>query len=129
MRLIIVGANGKLGKLVLAQAARDSSIEIVGQVSRSFNNTAPFFNSINNINSACDCILDVSHPDNLSEILAYAQNHHTPLVIATTGFNVSQVEQINTAARQIPILLTSNTSLGVFSFRQLVAKATKLLNN
>jgi 4-hydroxy-tetrahydrodipicolinate reductase len=69
----------------------------------------------------CDVILDFSHPSRLAGLLEYAKKHKKPLVVATTGLNSVQDGEIREASRQIPILRSSNFSLGVFKFVKAVA--------
>ena len=54
------------------------------------------------------------------------KQHNKPLVIGTTGFDDAQVENIQTSAKQVPLLLAPNTSVGVnllFKLLEITAQA------
>lgn len=49
------------------------------------------------------------------------------MVIGTTGLNTAQIDQIKSAAREIPIVLSPNMSVGVNIFFRLVKEAARSL--
>ena len=75
----------------------------------------------------CDVIIDFSHFSSLSDILSYAVKNQTPVIIATTGHTEEQMAEIIMASADIPILKTTNTSLGVSIVNEILSYATKLL--
>ncbi len=54
--------------------------------------------------------IDFSQPDATVSLLAQID---TPVVIATTGFTSSQLKRVEDYAKKRPVLLSSNTSLGM----------------
>ena len=74
-----------------------------------------------------DGIIDFSHFSLTEEILKYAIEINSPLVIATTGHTDEQKLKIEEASKKIAILKATNTSLGVNIMNQIVSYATKLL--
>ncbi|MGL5125439.1 MAG: 4-hydroxy-tetrahydrodipicolinate reductase [Fusobacteriaceae bacterium] len=60
-----------------------------------------------------DIIIDFSHPSKIEALLDYAVLKKIPLLIATTGYSEEISEKIEIAGKTIPILLSSNTSIGV----------------
>ena len=58
-------------------------------------------------------ILDFSNPAALPGLLAFAQEHKIPCVIATTGMDEAHQKMIADASKVIPIFFTFNMSLGV----------------
>ena len=75
----------------------------------------------------CDVIIDFSHFSSISDILSYSVEHKTPVIIATTGHTEEQMAEITKASVNIPILKTTNTSLGVIILNDILSYATKLL--
>ena len=75
----------------------------------------------------CDVIIDFSHFSSISDILSYSVEHKTPVIIATTGHTEEQMAEITKASVNIPILKTTNTSLGVSIVNEILSYATKLL--
>ncbi|MGL4865934.1 MAG: 4-hydroxy-tetrahydrodipicolinate reductase [Cetobacterium sp.] len=66
-----------------------------------------------NIDEKIDVVIDFSHFSKLNELLDRCVERGYPLVIATTGYSGETLEKIVEASKKIPILLSSNTSLGV----------------
>lgn len=69
-------------------------------------------------------VVDFSAPDLCEQVLNTCIKNNLPLVIGTTGFDSVQLQQIEAAARQIPVLLSPNMSLSVnvlFKVCQMVA--------
>ncbi|MDU2111880.1 MAG: 4-hydroxy-tetrahydrodipicolinate reductase, partial [Clostridiales bacterium] len=112
----------------------NENLELVCGVSRSLNNGSydgknKLYKRMDYVEEKCDVIIDFSHPSNLDSILKYALANKTPIVLATTGYSQEDLDQIDIASKQIPILLSSNTSLGVNIFIELVKNAATLLKN
>lgn len=72
-------------------------------------------------------VIDFSLPPSTIQHLSWARRHGLPEVIATTGFSDDQRREIEAATRDCPIVLTSNTSLGVNAFFALAEQAVKML--
>ncbi len=130
INVILCGSGGKMGGFVASALKNDSEMQIVAGVDK-FNNSQgfPVFKSFKEINVDCDLIIDFSNPALLDSMLDFALNKKIPLVIATTGFSESQIEQIKNAAKEIPIFFTFNMSLGVNLICSLAKKAAKILGD
>ena len=74
-----------------------------------------------------DVVIDFSRPDMTMLLLDALKANPKPVIIGTTG--LSQIEQatIENMAKQLPILLSSNTSLGVNLLAGLVKQAAAKL--
>ena len=73
-------------------------------------------------------IIDFTVPEATSHNIDLALNTSTPIVIGTTGLNGKIISQISNASKSIPILQSSNMSLGVNLLFQLVHKTAASLN-
>lgn len=60
-----------------------------------------------------DVIIDFSHYSRLDSLLDFALRKKIPLVIATTGYSADILNKIKEYSNEIPILLSSNMSLGI----------------
>jgi 4-hydroxy-tetrahydrodipicolinate reductase len=60
-----------------------------------------------------DTLIDFTTPEATMEHLAVCQQHGKSMVIGTTGFGSQHKQAIEDAARQIPIVLAPNFSIGV----------------
>jgi 4-hydroxy-tetrahydrodipicolinate reductase len=116
----IIGANGRMGRAIAAQAA-GLEADIAGGVGRGTAGGAV------SLARRADVLIDFSSPDALADTLAAAQEAGTPLVIGTTGLGPDHHAAIDAAARTIPVLQTANTSLGVNLLAALVEQAARRL--
>ena len=73
--------------------------------------------------------IDFSSPASSLALLEFCSTapEQIPCVIGTTGFNSEQSERIEQAAKQIPLLMAANMSLGVNLLFHLTSLAAKLL--
>ena len=76
---------------------------------------------------AADVLVDFSNAHGVDAHLAAARAAGTPIVIGTTGLSAAQHALIDEAARDIAVLQTGNTSLGVTLLATLVREAAARL--
>ena len=72
-------------------------------------------------------MVDFSSPSALPALLSFGLEHRMPLVLATTGYDQGQLEEIQQAARSIPIFRSANLSLGVNILVELVRRTAAVL--
>src|SRR6266478_1544632 len=119
VRVLLVGAAGRMGKTVVDLASADPEIDIVAQCDLG----DPIEPAMKN----CDAAIDFSHAGAIDEICRAASRHNKPLVIGTTGHSQEQRQTIEQAARSVPIVFASNFSVGVNVLFWLTRKAAELL--
>ena len=119
VRVLLVGAAGRMGRTVVDLAKADPKIDIVGQ--------CDLGDSIEPAMKNCDVIIDFSQPDAIIEVCRTALNHRKPLVIGTTGHSQEQRRTIEKTAESLPIVFASNFSVGVNVLFWLTSKAAELL--
>lgn len=119
VRVLLIGAAGRMGKTVADLAGDDSEIEIVAQ--------CDLGDPIEPVMKNSDVAIDFSHADTIDEICRAASRHNKPLVIGTTGHSQEQLQTIKQAARSVPIVFASNFSVGVNVLFWLTRKAAELL--
>lgn len=128
MKILISGALGHMGRAVAAQASADG-IEIVAGVDALQGDCS--FPCHTSFDALPDCsgavIVDFSRPEALPSLLAYAVKNHLPVVLATTGYTPEQEQEVDQAARQIPVFRSANMSVGVALLRHLCQEAAKVL--
>ncbi|MBE6777599.1 MAG: 4-hydroxy-tetrahydrodipicolinate reductase [Ruminococcaceae bacterium] len=130
IKAILVGACGKMGKNITECAAENDDIKIVAGVDKYNSGMAyPVFSDFSKIDLEADVIIDFSNPALLNELLEFAKSKKLPLVIATTGYNESQIKQIEAASKFIPIFFTFNMSLGVNLLCSLAKRAASILGD
>ena len=128
MKILISGALGHMGRAVAAQASA-YGIEIVAGVDALQGDCS--FPCHTCFDALPDCsgavIVDFSRPEALTSLLAYAVKNHLPVVLATTGYTPEQEQEVDQAARQIPVFRSANMSVGVALLRHLCQEAAKVL--
>ena len=117
-RIGIVGSKGRMGQAIAA-AIESGSHELAGGVDTG--------EDIEALAQDADVLVDFSSPDALTATLTAAREARVPVVVGTTGLDVSHHEAIDEAARDIPVLQTGNTSLGVTLLAHLVKDAARRL--
>lgn len=119
VRVLLIGAAGRMGKSVLDLAQNDREIEIAAQ--------CDLGDAIEPAMKNCDVAIDFSQADSTDEICRAALKHAKPLVVGTTGHSQQQRETIERTAHSVPIVLASNFSVGVNVLFWLTQKAAELL--
>jgi 4-hydroxy-tetrahydrodipicolinate reductase len=119
VRVLLVGAAGRMGKTVCELAESDPEIQIAAQ--------CDLGDSIEAAMKNCDVAIDFSQADSIDEIGRAVLQHGKPLVIGTTGHSEQQRKTIEETAHSVPIVLASNFSVGVNVLFWLTQKAAELL--
>jgi len=119
VRVLLVGAAGRMGKTVSDLAKTDPKVDIVAQCDLS----DPIEPAMKN----CDVAVDFSHADAVTDICRAALRHHKALVIGTTGHSQEQRRTIEETAQSVPIVFASNFSVGVNVLFWVTRKGAELL--
>ncbi len=112
---IILAGYGQMGQMIEATLNREGSHTILGIVHPGL------FESPFDIPGKADVLIDFSYPGNLEKVLAYGKETGCALVIGTTGLSKEQIASIEEASREIPIVFSTNYSLGVAALRKAVS--------
>ena len=129
-KIILSGANGKMGRVIQNVVSLRDDCEIVAGVDLNTESTSfPVYANINEITEKADVIIDFSNPVLLDNLLDYSKANKMPLVIATTGYDDNQKAQINDASKECPIFFTYNMSMGINLLANLAKKAVSVLGS
>lgn len=121
VRMVLVGAGGRMGLRIDALSANDREVAIVARVSRS----APLETRLSR--GACGVVVDFSSPEGSREALAIARETGAALLVGTTGLGEDRTQALRALAETNAVLLAPNTSLGVAVTRRLARIAAELL--
>lgn len=129
-KIILCGANGKMGHVIRNIVAADNECEIVAGVDiNTESKDFPIYSEIDSVKESADVIIDFSNPALLNSLLEYSAAKKIPVVIATTGFDDDQKKQIENAATENGVFFTYNMSLGINLLATLAKKAVDVLGN
>ncbi|WP_031341839.1 4-hydroxy-tetrahydrodipicolinate reductase [Novosphingobium lindaniclasticum] len=117
-RIGIIGSAGRMGQAI-AQAIAAAGEDLSGGIDRD--------GDLGSLAAHSDLLIDFSTPAALEANLDAAVDAGIPIVIGTTGLEERHHWLIDSAAQQIPVLQTGNTSLGVTLLAHLVREAASRL--
>ena len=138
MKLIINGANGRMGHMV-TKMVEESGEEIAALVDMTFEQYDPSLPSpyagaarytrLDEYNGEADCVIDFSNHKATPEITAYCVKHNLPVLIASTGQNPEELAMIHEAAKKVPVFLSPNMSIGVALLADLAERVTRIFGS
>jgi len=129
IHVLINGCNGRMGQEVIHTINGFEDLKIIAGFDRSDNNLMdfPVYTNIDNIKEKPDVIIDFSVPISTLNILKYAKETCTPIVIATTGFTEEELNIIDDYSKSIPIFKSANMSFDINIMAKMASElATKL---
>ncbi len=110
---VIIHGTGAMGK-ILQECCKNQNLIVTG-----------FADELSD--EVGDVIIDFSHYSRIENLLKFATSKNIPLVIATTGYSQEILTKIEEASKKIPILLSSNMSLGINLLQDILEKITPIL--
>ena len=126
MRLVKIGISGclgRMGKELSIKAKNEKRVNYIGGFDIKDNDI-----KLKKVFKNSNVIIDFSSPSAIESNLKLAINNNTALVIGTTGLTDKEYKKIKIASKKIPILVSSNMSLGVNLLFNLVTQAASTLN-
>ncbi len=127
-KAFIFGISGTMGKTLVARAA-DFGYEITGGFDKVPADGIPTFTDIRDVNVPFDVIIDFSIPCTLAALVALAYAKRVPAVIATTGYNDSELKMIRMLSQKVPVFRSGNMSLGVAAVKAAAQTVQKILGD
>jgi len=139
LKVAVHGAAGRMGRRVVALAAGDSAVEVVGAVENdqhpSLGDDAGEIAGVDSLDvplsskwpGDVDVVIDFSLPAAIDRCMEKCVAHKTPLVVATTGMTDEQIERLRDAGKSIPIVWAPSMSLAVNLTMKLAQQITDKL--
>lgn len=128
IKIALSGATGKMGTQLQSYINQDSRFLYVSGYALASTDCSKIKNNVEELFNNVDIIIDFSNPTCTSQILNCARNYKIPLLIGTTGLNQTLLSIINELSNYIPILVTSNTSIGIALTKKVVSLLASELN-
>ena len=120
MKIAIVGAAGRMGRMLAALADADPALEVAAKVdvAEGYDKAWP---------ADVGAVIDFSFHAAVPGYIAKAAEAGLPYVLGTTGLTAEEQAAVDTAAKRIPVVQSGNYSLGVNLLLNLVEAAAKAL--
>lgn len=144
MKVIVCGASGRMGKRIVACAAEDKEIQIVGAVEHTGHADlgkdigdlagigrlgAAVTDSLESVIKGADAVIDFSFHEASPKVVEIAAAHGKPVVVGTTGLSKSELEAVKPHSRKIALLIAPNMSVGANLMFSKAAEIAKILGS
>ena len=143
IKVAVAGCLGRMGQEISKQVLKNKNLEFVGgfenKKHKSINKP---LNKVSDINSSkivasnptelikeSHVVIDFTTPESTLENLKVAAMNKTAFVIGTTGMSDRQKKKVKSFSKKIPILMSSNMSLGVNLLFNLVKQTASALKD
>jgi len=136
INLIICGAGGRMGQALIEACRECNDIAIAGlvecqghsTVGKKLGDTLPeVVSDLGKIIGRCDAVVDFTLPESSLMNARIAADHKKPMVIGTTGITAEQTKELNELSQKIPLLASSNMSIGVNLLYDIISRAAKTI--
>jgi 4-hydroxy-tetrahydrodipicolinate reductase len=141
-RVAVAGASGRMGHMLIEAVQADDAFELAGALDQAHSTAlgqeaTAFLGQASGVTITADLhaglkdagtLIDFTRPEGTLAHLAVCRELGVALVIGTTGFSEAQKAEITAAARDIPIVLAPNMSVGVNVTLKLLAMAAQALS-
>lgn len=142
IKLIVIGAAGRMGRRILSLAAESGQFDIIAAVEKPGH---PDIGKVYGLESAsgpidvvltdtypaaaADVAIDFSQPEAVDETIDYCLKNKVALVSGTTGLSEQQRDKMKAASANIPVIYGTNMSVGMNVLFALVGKAASMLGD
>ncbi|MEY2633831.1 MAG: 4-hydroxy-tetrahydrodipicolinate reductase [Pseudomonadota bacterium] len=142
LRIGIVGASGRMGRMLIEATLKDGEATLAGAFdlpgSTALGKDAgelvglhagvPVTSDLAKGLEQCDCLIDFTRPVGTLQHLALCREKKVAMVIGTTGFEAEGKEAIKAAAADIPVVFAPNMAVGVNLVFKLLDTASRILS-
>lgn len=124
----ISGITGKMGTKIAEVVSDGKIFNIVGGIARKQESDYKLFDSFDEMVMSSDVVIDFSSPVVTMKVIDACSKYEKPIVIGTTGFSAVDIEKIHEYAKNVPIFMSSNFSLGINILNEILKKYTKFFD-
>lgn len=145
IKVIVTGVLGRMGSTIIRLVTEQTDMELVSGVERKHHPKIgtdiglllglrnkigiPLSDDLEENIDKCDVVIEFIEPSVTLHHLSIATSYKKRMVIGTTGFTSSQLEEIKRSSENTPIVLSPNMSMGVNLMFKLVKDVALILND
>ena len=119
IKICVSGSHGKMGKRIIALAEKDKELKLVSKFDVGVDAEPEI--------AKCDVLVEFTAPQATAEHVRMARKLKKGIVIGTTGLSEEDNDLIKEAAKDIPIVISPNMSVGVNLLFKLCQDAARTL--
>ncbi len=139
MRIIITGASGRMGRMLIRAVAEAEGVELAAATERPGSEfigrdagvvagTGALGVSITDkLDDKADVLIDFTAPQACLEHAKFVAGHGMAMVVGTTGFDTQQQQLLDSTLAQSPVVVAANYSVGVNLALNLIEQAARVL--
>jgi len=134
LTIAISGSTGRIGLALINAISKDKDFKLIGGVASESNSNigkdlgeiagekriGVVLSSTLRELPEVDVLIDFSEAKFSLQSVEYAKNHNTALLLGTTGYEQSDLNNIEEASKFIPILKAPNTSVGIAYLKKVI---------
>jgi 4-hydroxy-tetrahydrodipicolinate reductase len=144
LKIAVTGAAGRMGRSLITACNQNESCQLTLALEHSGNSllgsdagdlagigrlNVPLSDDINTNATSFDTLIDFTRPEVTLANLASCVANKKSIVIGTTGFSDTEKQQIQQAAKSIPVVFAPNMSVGVNLCFKLLDLAARVLGD
>lgn len=122
MNVVICGINGAMGRVLKDEIETYDNVNLIGSLSPRRGRLGQ------DIADKPHVVIDFSNTANIDFLIGYAIKNKSALLICTTGFSDEDKNKIREAGKYVPVMLCSNTSIGINALRKILKSISEDLN-
>ena len=122
MKVAIAGYKGRMGQMLVRELESGAwpALSYAGGTTAADDPETLF---------SADLVIDFTTPTATRKHIALAARHHKSLIIGTTGLSEADLQIMQDAGKECPLLFSANMSIGVNVLVALIEQATARLGN
>ncbi len=144
VNLTVCGAAGRMGSRIIALSKDYEDLKIVGAIESKNHSKlgvdagiiagigqigVEIIDDIEKVITSTDVVIHFTSPEATLSHLEIVKKYKKSIVIGTTGFNNEQLALIGNVAKEIPIVLSPNMSIGVNLLFKILKDVAKVLGD
>lgn len=144
INIIVTGATGRMGSRITALSKDYRDLKLAGATERKGHDAVGkdigliagigetgiiLTDDLENIIARCDVVIDFTQTGSSIEHLKLASSKGKAMVIGTTGFSKDQIMEIGSLAKNVPVILAPNMSVGVNLLLKVLQDVARVLGD